>query len=117
MKQPLYRILSTFIYDYEICEVRGNPRAEMFRAQIAEFVRKYMPQDPEISKPYKLLLGQSTADCPRFAVQIKGRNHQFVLKPSLRKPFRLLAVGSKLPERHYQALCQALLVWREEVLV
>jgi hypothetical protein len=117
MTRPLYQILASLVCEYELCVARGQDRAEKVRSKIEKLVQDYMPQDPEVGRPYQLHLDRSNGYCLMFTVDIRGRTHHFVIKPSLRESFRMLAVGPNLSARHHNAAREALLQPQEEVLV
>jgi len=118
MKQPLYQILSRFVYECDYQE-HCNPLAvEKFKAMIEVYVREFIPQDPEIGKPYKLHLDQSGAECLVFTVVIRDITHRVTVRSSLRLGLQLVAKGEyPMEDKHFDQLKQALITRYEEALV
>jgi hypothetical protein len=118
MKRPLYRILATFMYEYEECMIRGNDRAEKFQSKIEDLVREHMPQNLEIWRPYQLCFDRSESNRLVFKVDIMNKTYLIAVEPCLRQAFKITVgrdVSLNAGQHHF--LMQALLTRYEEVLV
>ena len=116
MKRPLYRILATFVFEYEGCKIQGDDAgAARFKARIEEFVRKYMDPDPKVL--YKLHLAYSDSQRLVFTMDIRGNTQQLVVKSCLHTGMRLTVGGPKIPDRHYHQAFAALRTLQDEVRV
>ncbi len=113
MKRPLYRILATFVFEYEGCKIQGDDAgAARFKARIEEFVRKYMDPDPKVL--YKLHLAYSDSQRLVFTVGTQGKIYQLVVEPCLHSGVRLTVGLSKIPNKYYHQAFEALRTPREE---
>jgi hypothetical protein len=119
MKQPLYRVLANFMYEYEECVARGNTElAAMFKARIEDLVREHMPQNIHIWRPYQLCFDRSESDRLVFKVDIMNKTYLIAVEPALREAFKLtFGVCGRLDAGQYHFLMQALITRYKEVLV